>query len=149
MAVLAFNITRIDAHKKKDFSNKLDISSDLKITKVSEERVVLDKAQAALRFDFNFSVKYIPEVADINLGGYILYMEGEQKAKEILDKWNKTKTLEPDLMEKLFNSILMRCNIKTLLLTQELNLPPHIRLPMVVSEKESKELKAKKDNYIG
>ncbi|MBS3154937.1 hypothetical protein J4404_00375 [Candidatus Woesearchaeota archaeon] len=149
MPILGFNITKINAEKKAEITSKIDIASDLKITKVSEDKVFLDKAQAALRFDFEFMVNYKPEIANINLGGFVLYMEGEEKAKKILDAWKKNKTLEPELMEKLFNSILLRCNIKTLIMTQELNLPPHVRLPIVVSEKESKEIKDKKDNYIG
>ncbi|MDD5650548.1 MAG: hypothetical protein PHF86_09050 [Candidatus Nanoarchaeia archaeon] len=149
MPILGFNITKIDAEKKSEITSGLDISSDLKISKVSEEKVFLDKAQAALRFDFEFKVDYKPNIANINLSGHIMYVEGEEKAKKIIEAWKKNKTLEPELMEKLFNSILMRCNIKTLLLTQELNLPPHIRLPMVMAEKESEKLKSKKDNYIG
>ena len=149
MPILGFNITKINAEKKAEITSKIDIASDLKIIKVSEDKVFLDKAQAALRFDFEFMVNYKPEIANINLGGFVLYMEGEEKAKKILDAWKKNKTLEPELMEKLFNSILLRCNIKTLIMTQELNLPPHVRLPIVVSEKESKEIKDKKDNYIG
>lgn len=149
MPILGFNITKIDAQKKKEVDNNIEISSDLKISKVVEEKVFLDKAQTALRFDFDFIVNYNPDYGNVNLSGFIMYMEGEENAKRILENWKKTKALEPALIEKLFNSILMRCNIKTLLITQELNLPPHIRLPMVVSEKESDKLKAKKDNYIG
>ncbi|MBU0929451.1 MAG: hypothetical protein KJ623_00055 [Nanoarchaeota archaeon] len=149
MPILGFNITKINAEKKNEVNQKVDIASDLKISKVSEEKVFLDKAQTALRFDFDFIVNYNPNIGTINLSGFILYVEGEESAKKILDSWKKNKTIEPDLMEKLFNSILLRCNIKTLLITQELNLPPHVRLPMVVAEKESKEIKNKKDNYIG
>lgn len=149
MPILGFNITKINAEKKSEITQSLDISSDLKISKVSEDKVYLDKAQTALRFDFEFMVDYKPNVANINLGGFIMYVEGEELAKKIIENWKKNKKLEPELMEKLFNSILMRCNIKTLLLTQELNLPPHIRLPILVSEKESEKLKSKKDNYIG
>ncbi len=149
MPILGFNITKIQAEKKNDIDKSIDIASDLKITKVSEEKVVLDKAQSALRFDFDFIVNYKPNFGNINLSGFILYMEGEERAKKILEGWNKNKTIEPEVMEKLFNSILIRCNIKSLLLSQEINLPPHIRLPTIVAEKESKELKSKKDNYIG
>ncbi|MBS3163107.1 hypothetical protein J4427_00245 [Candidatus Woesearchaeota archaeon] len=149
MPIIGFSINKIQAEKSGEINQNVDIASDLKISKVSEEKVVIDKAQTALRFDFDFIVNYNPNFGNINLSGYILYMEGEETAKKILESWKKSKVLEPGLMEKLFNSILMRCNIKALLLSQELNLPPHIRLPIVVSEKESKELKSKKDNYIG
>lgn len=149
MPILGFNITKINAEKKSEVNQNMNISSDLKIAKVSEEKVFLDKAQAALRFDFEFLVNYNPNIGNINLNGFIMYMEGEEQAKKIIEGWKKNKTLEPELMEKLFNSILMRCNIKTLLITQELNLPPHVRLPMVAAEKESKQVKDKKDNYIG
>lgn len=149
MPILGFNITKLSAEKTNEVNQKIDISSDLKVLKVSEDKVMLDKAQTALKFEFEFLVKYSPEIGTISLKGHALYLEGEQKAKEIMESWKKNKALEPKLMENLFNSILVRCNIKALLLSQEVALPPHVRLPIVVSEKESKELKAKKDSYIG
>ena len=62
-------------------------------------------------------------------------MEDEGKTKLILDGWKKDKQLPKDLAPKILNTILAKCNIKALNLTQEVNLPPHIRLPILKPKK--------------
>lgn len=150
MPIIGFNINRINASKDKDITGQLEIKSDLKVTKVSEEKVFLEKEKSALKFNFDFIVNYEPKYASIVLSGDILFLEDEGKARSIVEKWKKDKKLEPELAERLFNNILLKCNIKTLGLTQDLNLPPHIRLPIIVSQQKNiEESKDKKDNYIG
>ena len=67
----------------------------------------------------------------IFLGGHILVMEESPKVKQILEDWKKDKKLPKELMSQILNTILAKCNIKALGLTQEVNLPPHIKLPML------------------
>lgn len=151
MPIIGFNINKIDARKDNDITGQLEIKSDLKITKVEEQTILLGNDKKALKFNFDFIVDYEPKYAKIVLSGDIMFMEDEGKAKDIIEKWKKTKKLEPELAERLFNNILLKCNIKTLNLSQDLNLPPHIRLPIIVSnaQKETKEIKDKKSSYIG
>ncbi len=150
MPIIGFNINKINAIKEKDITGQLEIKSDLKIVKVSEESVYLDKKKSALKFSFDFLVNYEPKYANILINGDVMFLEDEGKAKDIVEKWKKTKKLEPELLERLFNNILMKCNIKTLMISQDLNLPPHIRLPVIVAQQDQKtDNKIKKDDYIG
>jgi hypothetical protein len=48
--------------------------------------------------------------------------------KSVLKDW-KEKKVSDDFKIKLFNQILNKCNLKALQLEDELNIPPHFRLP--------------------
>ncbi len=148
MPIVGFNINKIEANKAQNINGQLEIKSDLKIVNVSEEKF-MDNERYALKFGFSFIVNYEPKYANILIDGDIMFVEEKNKAKEIIDKWKKDKRLDPKITERLFNNILTKCNIKTLQITQDLNLPPHVRLPMVVSQQENKNSEKKKDNYIG
>ncbi|MFA5176321.1 MAG: hypothetical protein WC413_03640 [Candidatus Nanoarchaeia archaeon] len=149
MPIVNFTITKIDAARLSDeLKGKLNIKSDLKITNVAEEKLNISN-QTALKFTFEFVVDYDPKFGKILLGGYLLYMPGEDEkdAKSVVDAWKKTKKLDTKLMETLFNATLSKCNVKALVLSQEVNLPPHIRLPIVVADKQQDS--DKKNAYIG
>jgi hypothetical protein len=89
-------------------------------------------------------VEYNPGIGRIRIDGNILSIDNPKETKKILDEWNKSKKLPPKLMAQLLNFILIRCNIKALSLSQDINLPPHIRMPMVGPVKKETER-----DYIG
>ncbi len=144
MPIVGFAITKISGERKKESFDKLNIKSNLEISDIKEDKINVGKEQNVLKISFNFTVNYEPDVANLGLSGYIYYLEEDKKMKEILNNWKSKKTLDRKLMERLFTAILTRCNIKALILSQDLNLPPHIRLPVVVSQPAQ----GKKD-YIG
>ena len=63
-------------------------------------------------------------------------MEDPKKIKELLSSWEKDKKIPNSVMPAIFNTILAKCNVKALTLSQEINLPPHIRLPIVKPSKK-------------
>jgi len=68
-----------------------------------------------------------------------LYVEEPKKAKEILSGWKKDKKLDKELMATLLNTLLVKCNVQALILSQQINLPPPIPLPKVqMAAQESK-----------
>jgi len=58
-------------------------------------------------------------------------MESSTKTKEVLDEWKKAKRVPKDVMTSILNTVLTRCNIEALILSQAVNLPPPIPLPSV------------------
>ena len=96
-----------------------------------------------LRFVFEFASKYEPNVGSVLIEGDLLYMEDSKKAKEIINSWKKDKKIDKELMTGLLNTILTRCNVQALIMSQQVNLPPPIPLPKVqISASQDK-------NYIG
>ena len=84
-----------------------------------------------LSFNFEYSLNYEPQVGKIFLEGNVLFMEDPKKVKEIITSWEKDKKIPDEIGPSILNTILAKCNIKSLTMSQELNLPPHMRLPIV------------------
>ena len=137
--IVGVNFTKIIAERKTPLIGKVSINNNVRITEVSEQSLALGKIkQAGLKFDFEFSSSYNPGVGEIRFEGEIIDLEEESKAKEIIDKWKKDKKLDKDLMTLLINTVLNKCNIKALVMSQDINLPPPIPLPKVQAEMDAK-----------
>ena len=83
-------------------------------------------------------------MGSIMFEGEILYHEDPKKVKEIIADWKKDKKLPKELMALMLNTILSKCNIQALILSQEVNLPSPIPLPKVQVNADQKD-----KNYIG
>ena len=140
MTIVGFNFTTIDVKREGSVSGKVSISNNVSIKDMVEIPFPLAKEkQKALRFGFEFSSKYEPKVGNINLGGDLLYLETADKAKKLLEEWKKSQKVETEVMKNILNTILAKGNILSLILSQEVNLPPPIPLPKVnIKEPEQK-----------
>jgi hypothetical protein len=134
MSIIGFNFTKMNAEKGKPSSDKINISNNVSIVDVSENDFNLAPDQKSLRFNFEFTSKYQPDLGHIELCGEVIFLEQKAKAKEIMDGWKKNKRLEKELMLQVMNQILLKCNIQALILSQAVNLPPPMRLPSVTDE---------------
>jgi len=56
--------------------------------------------------------------------------------------WKKDKKIPQEITANIINTVLIKSNIKTLALSQEVNLPPHLQMPRVKAKESSKD-------YIG
>jgi len=153
MPIIGFNFDKFNVVKLKPLEPPIQVESGMKILDVKKEEITLgnDQKDNVLRFDYEFSVKYTPKQADILIEGHILFAEEKKKMDKIFDDWKKTKKFNADVTQLVMNNVLLRCNIKALLLGQEIGLPPHIRLPMVQQAPKGKKTKAEKkaEEYIG
>jgi len=131
--IVGFGFTKLSAQKGEAAKGKIDINNNVSVKDIKEDDFSLgkDKKQNVLRFIFEFTSKYEPNVGNILFEGELLYMEEPKKAKEILADWKKDKKLPKDLMGSLLNTILTKCNVQALILSQQVNLPPPIPLPKV------------------
>ncbi len=142
--IVGFGFTKLSAEKKEAAKGKIDINNNVTIKDVQEDSLSLGKdSQSVIKFIFEFTSKYEPSVGIILFEGELLYLEDSKKTKEILTSWKKDKKLSRELMAGLLNTILTKCNVQALILSQEVNLPPPIPLPKV-------QVNAPGDkNYIG
>jgi hypothetical protein len=137
--IVGFGFTKLSAEKNANSKGKIEINNNVTIKSVEEADVPLGRdKQAALKIVFNFISKYSPDMGSINFEGEIIYMADGKKGKEIVASWKKDKKLPKDLMAPILNTVLTRCNIKALILSQEVNLPPPIPLPKVSLEPKTK-----------
>ena len=130
MTIVGFNFTKIEGEKKDMIKGKININNNVHINKVEEKDLVLgNQKQKVLSFNFEFTAKYDPNVGSIKLTGNVLYMEDSKKVKDILDGWKKDKKLPKEFMPNILNTVLNKCNIQALILSEQINLPPPMPLP--------------------
>lgn len=128
MPVVGFNFTKILVEKKKPITKDLKVSQNLKINEIDKSQSDVTSTEL-LRFLFEFKLDY-EDVGQILMKGDILYTGDKKEITKILDEWKKNKKLPPEVGSRVFNTILFRCNIKALVLQQEISLPHHINLPI-------------------
>lgn len=130
--IVGFGFTKLSAEKREGAKGKIDINNNVSIKNVEEADLSLGKEkQNVIKFVFEFTSKYEPAVGTILFEGELLFLEEPKKAKEILNSWKKDKKLPKELMAGLLNTILTKCNVQALILSQEVNLPPPIPMPKV------------------
>lgn len=133
MAIVGFEFNKINVVKsEKTRPSKLQIGNNVEIKKI--ERMDLNigqNKQAGLRFNFIYTSMYAPDYATIELAGHVLFLGDEQKVTELLNKWNKEKKMEKEIMEPVMNTILQKSNIESIILCNSVNLPPPVPMPKV------------------
>ena len=130
MTIIGFNFSKIEAEKKQLIKGKININNNVSIKNVEEKKLSLsNEKQKVLAFTFEFVAKYDPNVGSISFSGEVLSMDDSKKVKEILDGWKKDKKLPKEVMPVILNTIMSKCNIQALILSDQINLPPPIPLP--------------------
>ena len=132
MTIIGFNFTKIDAERKESLKGKININNNVTIINVEEKKLSLaTEKQKVLSFTFEFTVKYDPNIGSITFNGDVLFMEDANKVKEILDGWKKNKKLPKEITTSVLNTVLSKCNIQALIVSEQINLPPPLPLPKV------------------
>ena len=130
MTIVGFNFTKIEAEKKEALKGKINVNNNVTIKGVEEKKISLaNDKQKVLSFTFEFIAKYDPDIGLIKFVGEVLLMEETKKTKELLDGWKKDKKLPKEIMPVILNTVLNKCNIQALILSEQINLPPPIPLP--------------------
>ena len=143
MPIVGFNFAKLNVEKRAQLAPSKKIKSDMKIKELKKEKLPIGESEDVLKFNFDFIVEY-EDAGEIFMNGNVLFMEDPKKIDELLKAWKDGKTLPKEIMEQILNTVLFRCNIKALMLSQEVNLPPHFRLPRVIQAEEQQQKKSKK-----
>lgn len=143
MPIVGFNFDKINVEKTNPIRGRVQVKNNMAIKNVEQQELVLGKKKEnILKFSFEFTSKYEPNIGVVDIKGHILFMEEPDEIKKIIDGWKKKKFIPQDLMTFLLNTVLIRCNIKTLVLSNDVNLPPHIKLPTISPKSDASQ-------YIG
>lgn len=135
--IVGFNFTKMAVEKKKPIKGKVNIANNMKITNVESQDLSLGKSkEAGIRYTFEFSAKYEPGMAEISFSGEILDLQEEKTAKALIDSWKKDKKIDPKVMDVLLRTIFARCNLKAIVLSQEVGLPSPVPLPKLQTKKK-------------
>jgi len=136
MKLVGFNFNKISIEKFSDNLKDLKIDTNLDISDIKELKQGIFKTKEDLiLLDFNFTIDYSPKIAKIDFKGRIIFSLESKKAKEIIKDWEKKKTND-EFRIIAFNLILRKASIRALQLEEEMNLPPHLTLPLIKKKEE-------------
>ncbi|MBI4176960.1 MAG: hypothetical protein HY516_01185 [Candidatus Aenigmarchaeota archaeon] len=146
MPVIGMQITKIEALRKNNPSAGFKVESVPSIVSVEEKDLpAIGNNGKALAINFNFNVDYKPDIASIKIAGEILYLEeGERVGAKT---WAKSKSLPQDVMVEVYNMIFRKGLLKALELSDDMQLPPPLQIPIVAPKKNSGKA-GDKDNEI-
>ena len=83
MAIVGFDFTKINIEKKSSAKGNIKINNNVSIKDVKEQELNLGTLkQKALKFSFAFNTKYEPGLADMNLEGFVLFIEKPDKISD-------------------------------------------------------------------
>lgn len=134
MTIVGFNLKKVLVERKQLVRGEVKVATRMNITDVTKEEFKLTPEHDVLNFTFQFLISYkgvedhIGDVASIEFIGSVLSLIDPKETKKILEGWKK-KELSEELKARILNTILTKCNIKALMLEEELGLPPHLPLP--------------------
>ena len=143
MPIVGYGLNKINIERKGPVKGKVEIKNNVSIKNVEEKDLAFGGTkQKGLKFTFEFVSKYEPKLGEIALFGDILFTEKPDKVKEIQKEWKKGKKVSREVMAQIMNTILARCHITAIGLSQDVSLPPPIPLPKVKASEGDK-------RYIG
>ncbi len=132
MTIIGFNFRKISAERSTAPNGKVNIANNVAVKNVEEASLPMgSKKQKALRFSYEFVTNYEPKIGSISIEGDVLYLAPEEVIEKTLKEWKKNKKIDKEILTPILNTILTRCSIKGLLISQDLNLPSPMQLPRV------------------
>lgn len=132
MTVIGFNFRKITAEKGPTSSGKISIANNVSLKNVEEASIpVGNKKQKALKFTYEFVTTYEPKAGAIKIEGEVVYLSQEDVVEKTLKEWKKNKKIDNEMLTPILNTILAKCSVKGLLISQDLNLPSPMQLPRV------------------
>ena len=131
MKIIGFNFDKIHIEKISSNLKGLKINTNIDIKNVkSLKQELFHTKEEVVEIKFGYEVDYSPDIAKISLSGNIVLLIDSKTAKKFSKEW-KNKKLPEEHKLMIFNVIMKKSNLKSILLEDEMNLPLHITLPSV------------------
>lgn len=139
MPVIGIALKEINAKRDSMISGRIGIDNRTSIKGVKlNELPALNKK--GLTIDFSFIVDYKSEddkiIASITINGDALFFSDKQE--DIEKEWMKDKKLPDEVNIEVINAVIKKCLIKSLSVSEDLQLPPPIALPVATGMKKEK-----------
>ena len=130
MTVINFAFTKMEVEKLELRKGGVKISNNVGISTVKESTLpVKTDKQGAIDVEFKFTTAYSPNIGRIELNGKLIYVGTKEEVDKTLKQWKKESKGDKEVMTKIMNHILDKCNIQAVVLSQYMNLPCPVPLP--------------------
>lgn len=144
MPIVGFNFEKLNVEKIGEIKGEINVKNNVAVIDITAEKFPASKDEF-LKFSFNYNLQYEPEVGKMEIIGNVIFTDAADKLKDILKQWKKDKKIADDVMLVVLNTVLFKCNIKALSMSQDVNLPPHLQMPRFLPQKDGKSAK----DYVG
>ena len=125
--------------KRGEPERNLKISSNVELKDVRKKELsIAGDKKPALDFEFEFTIQYGEKAGGINITGILFYTAEKAELDKLESAWKKDKKLEADMIIGILNRAMELGYIEAIALAERLRLPPPIRLPRFVKNKEQK-----------
>ncbi|MEI6731727.1 MAG: hypothetical protein WCK90_03540 [archaeon] len=145
MNIVGFNLTKASAERYEQLTGDVSISTNIEIKEIEKKDLDIIKDLDTLKVEFELKISYDSKTNEkkkpvktqglVEFSGNVLISMEPEAAKEIL-KAHKKKETPISFKETMLNVILRRCSIKALELEEQVELPPHFRLPVLSLQKK-------------
>jgi hypothetical protein len=149
MTIIGFDFTKMHIERRKIIKGKINIANNVAVKAIEDVKMSFGPGKVGLKFSFQFTTKYEPDIGDVIIEGEVIYLATEEEAKTVMAGWKKDKKIPKDIRIPLLNHVLAKSTIQAVMLSKEMGLPAPIILPHVGDDVEelpkepTKELKKK------
>lgn len=131
MPIVKINVHKVNAERSlKAKGGQIKINNNVSIKDVESLDFSVE-GKKGLKFTFEFTCHYEPDLGKIDVEGQVLYVDEEAKVEEVHNSWKKNKRIPMDVMEQIVNAALHKGNIQAIKISEDINLPSPLPLPKV------------------
>jgi hypothetical protein len=128
MSIIAVNFTKVSAERRAARATGYKVRNETNIIDVKP--VTLGKQQTIV-FVWKNTITYEPGVGSIEMQGDVIMLATEQEAKEAAELFTKSKRVPPKFSEAVYNTVLAKVTVQSLIMSRDIGLPPPVALPKV------------------
>lgn len=130
MAIIGYRIDTIHVERKESKRvQKLNINSLVSLKNVVEDKIGQPTKTNILKISFEFITSYEPDIGEVRIEGEIYYT-GKNMRNEA-KKWKKDKKFSSEVDAEIRNFLLRKGLVIATMLTDMVQLPPPVPLPVV------------------
>jgi hypothetical protein len=144
MNVVGFLMKEITAHREEKLEGNININNKVNLKDVEEDEIP-SLGRKCLIVKYEFSTEYLSprrkKLAEIKIRGDVLLLV--KNPSKIVETWKKEKKLPEELNFVVMNYVLKKGILKAMTISEDLQLPPPIPMPVIRAsrEKDTKEMK--------
>jgi hypothetical protein len=134
MTIVKINLHKVNAERNLESKGgQIKISNNVSINNVEDLSFAV-QGKKGLKFTFNFSCNYEPDLGKTEVEGQVVYVDDDKKVSEVMQSWNDGKKIPMDVMEQIINAALHKSNIQAIKISDDVSLPSPLPLPKVNRE---------------
>lgn len=134
MKIVGFGLSKILGERNVVSNSQLKLSQNIEIKSVTKEKLPVSN-EDSIHLKFRFVIEYSEGFGKIEFEGTLVILPDKDEQKDFL-KAQKESSIPESKKAIIFNYIMTKCNVKALVLEDDLNLPYHISLPRIQPKEE-------------